>query len=1465
MKYSLKNKMGLVLSFLAIMALSSCDNILPVPSIGPDSSSSGTSGKIIATPENVRATHGRKGVITISWTPIVNAQYYFIYKANSPHDKYIQIDEASAGSSFIDIKVPSGTSGYFKVAAVDAYEHVSDLSLAVYGTSLATPVITAIEEKEDTATVYWYMDNASEDSYLDKVIYYVHCYKTDGTEQETKRISATTETVCTFENLSSATRYLYEVETFIVSEQENIEKSLKIDSETAVNLSPKAAKFTVSDGTFTDKIQIKITLPQIGQIISETGHGGASVSSYEKRPLYFKILRREKIDGENNAPFTERVSYLNFRGETRQLVDSNTTAQDFYDGTPWNDYSEGNEIIYEDVIEANTRGVKYEYQVVSYVDCYYSDSARTKKIEVHNDPRNTKSITGWAAAKPKFVISKGEPAYADNPTEEDPFNKSKISEYITFNSTWNSLGKESDYAFLIRENYKKLDNEKTGIPEIDERNSYILNGSTYYFNSLSEINEFIREYNFSIPVDEEDEANAPVRGCYNYSLCIVLASAKQTNPNPNASAPSLFIEEPDASNIIISNKGDMPESIITDAKSGYSNKTVIKFKYSNRTDYKIKRRLLTSEEQVDTTVDDVIYVLYNSASAPLSGAKPFTVSDGIATYEDTTLESGKKYSFSLLASNEVYSEVESTSVKVETLGKPEIIFDRLKTDYNSITVEWEKVLQASEYVISHNGSSWTLSAEELETETGKEVIDTDDYTVECLNGRSYTFKLKAKAISDFVNNGKSIESVKAGNSLSLTVEAKSDVASVSSVIDNARILGPAKINLHANQAEDDNLIKLGWDLIDGVSLYCLRRESPNFNDSENPHIDYFYISDSCEVFNNNEKVSSDRIDVQILNGSVQMQDKQKAADEATIAYQTSQEYISWGVDFIYSVTPVKSQDDNPFEDGFCVTYSNINNSTSGTAKKGFTKGYGMNIKASKGESPDTIHVTWDAPNEISKRTLNAHLWARKAGSTKWISIELFNPNGDNEYDVHLGVGNLNEKDIRSAKVEFAVNYTTDSETVFEKSYISYLASKGTPDSKGNVVEPDNVGYEFTLPAMNIDIPKGSSETFAERISWPMWDKINDSDGSYDPNVYRLNKPGDGMSASDDCYEIYVKNYNCSSKWYLVATISNDGTFNSKADDISYVDGSTTVRWAHVTVNGKVNGREAWMTLQPNDNLTDSSGYHDGLLKVMRDYKHYYKIVAKRKNSEGTIISTVLGEFDVIHQNDPDAMNPYFTYRKITTEEFAKCVALNLADAMVKVGGQDGSSISGALMIDAEDVKGTFKIHSTYSKGSVPVNYNLTYEANNYINIFKKSPGSEVMDSETLKKLPNVQTSIVSDFILNCSTGDNGYAYNNTAYMWGKNTVTVTHKNNLPSYQGTLTCNIGRCKNAISPLYTQVWDGSLECKNNSSSVIYKVSASDNKTVLQSFFPYPLGTKIKEQNDGTNSSYPAMNGIWWEVRP
>lgn len=1438
MKYSLKKLIGMACISAIIFCLISCDSVLPVPSISNGSGVSTLSEKLISTPENVKATHGKKGIITISWTQTPNAQFYFIYKASSPHDAYVQIEEVSATASSIDIKVPSGTSGYFKVAAVDTYGNVSDLSLSVYGTSLATPIITSIEESLDTATVYWYMLNVNQDSYLSSVRYNVNCYNLDGTIKETKTISATTDTRCTFEGLSNATKYYYEVEAYVASAQDSIERSLKLDSETAVNLIPKIADFTVSEGDYTNKIELSIKLPEIGKILAEGGSGGTSASSYENRPLYFVIQRQEKIEGNNTDRFETICEYLNFNGTTTQLVAEDTDKSEYEVGTLWESYAEGNTIVYADDITKENCGKKYEYRVLSFVDAYCAGTKFKKdnKITVTHDSKKAKVETGWAAASPRFVVQRGESSYVyeDQPegSTAEPVVKYKSSDSVVFKVEWNDLGKASNYVYLLYENHRKLKPDNGGTVDTEGTNSFVVYNNSSYFNSVEEINNFIRKYEYTEPVDEQDEANAVSRGYYKYTLCIVPKNITETYSNPNENVTvvndAAFIKVSDLSNIAITNGSGQAKSVIDSVVNGYKDKTVINFEWEDTATYKLKRNvLMDGSNEIDTSIESVLIPLVQSGETVPDGGKAYSLNGTTASVEDTGLIPGKRYSYSLFASNADFEDNESMSFVVETLGIPNVVFDKSSADYNTITVNWNKVQQASKYKIKHNSKEWIVKSSDLEAvgEEKKYVDENGEYEVHCTNGFAYTFIIKSNAIQDFETDAKTISATKAGENLTVQVDAVScvneetEVDSTEKILNDVYVLGPAQLDLKASEATTNYMIKVDWQNIEGVTKYALRRQCPNINSPEEPRVDIFCLSlnssGSFDVTSNGEKIDTERMSVVTEGTRVVLSDKHVEATDSTKGYQVSQEQIAWGHEYIYSVTPINNVEHDPFDSSFIVNYQNITDTTSnGTSKKGFTSGYGLNVVASKSDSPDSIHITWDVPN--SKATLKPQVWARPVGTTEWKTLGIYST-GTNNINVTLGEGDATSID-RCAKVEFAVNYEQNKTVSFKNSYLTYLAEKGYLDSNKKLTgnEPDNVGYEFTLQRFEADQPIAGSETFTEKVNWTLWNESNDD---------RKNKPGDGITG--DCYEIYVLNKNCSNKWYKIATVSKEGKVTPTASSIS---------WADVTVSGDIN----FLNVTANS-VTDTAGVHDGLLKVQRDYLHYYKIVAKRKNSSGDVIEATLGAFDATDGVDSIAKKSVYTCRKISSEEFAKCVTLIMADVVHRKAAKEGS-ITG--------VNGTYSSTFDYVFLS---HYKFYAEFDNYQHSFKKVPSSS--------------DSFNSSFIIKTTNNGEGYAdHDNTfaskgriIYAWGDSnnpvSVSVTHESGLSSYQGSVSLIAGKHEKKTN------WILDITYNNGKGDIKKTLSGDAN---VKAFFPFALGKQLEDGNDETDSSFPTMSGKWWEVR-
>nr|WP_318740744.1 hypothetical protein [uncultured Treponema sp.] len=1403
-------RLGLVLSIVACFIFFGCKGMLPVPQVSQASDILLQGNKAIATPLNVTASHGQKRQITISWTPVSNAKYYYIYRAETPHSQFVQIDEAAGGEASKAISVPAGFSGYFKVAAVTGLGEISELSLASYGTSLASPVITDIQQDDEaaSATIYWFMENMNEKSYLSSVQFNVICYNPDGSEKDHILLSKTENTFCTFENLNTATVYSYDVEAYLLSDQTASEKSMKVDKATAVSLIPQVANFTATEGTEKDqKVTLTITLPQMAKTPSSTGTGGTDSPGYEDKPLYFKIQRFN----EANQIYDTVVDYLSFNGSTTPL---NKGADAF------NSYTEGNTVTWYDTnVE---RGIKYKYRVLSYVDNYFENGSETARKFVTHDPAKANVKTGWAANIP--AISSTQVEYTKD-IAANADDKAITAEYIKsaslkLNASWESLGKEGDYKYVLVEKRFKIKSDNGDVEDETGTEKLLIqaNGSTY-FDSITDIKDFEINFNFSAPVVNADYTttdaaeNANIRGYYKYSIYVIPSAAAEENPSPDLSIKDkALVSKEDSSTRLVFN-GEVPTPVLNVA-DGYKSKAIISYNKQDKTTYKLVRETLDADGKVipgeDKTVDITEF----------------------ATYEDETLEAGKAYQYTLYASTTGMLDIPSTTVRAYTLGKPDLTFDEAALDYSTITLKWRSAVSPLEadsikagtstdkhvkYTVKvpYNGTviSYDLSSHEL---NGTETVTftEDDYTLNVINGTDYIFKLK-KNIEYFDYSGKTpkIAAENAGKSFGVTLVVSNDRTEEEADNHNdetvqARTLGPANSGITATKATSVNNIKVQWNKIPGIEYYAVRRTCPATTDEEEPKDDIIYVSKDGTVKVNEEAVSTSRTVVSPQPDSFILTDQHCTATDAQDSYQTNQAKIAWGLEFEYTVIPVLSTDDNPFEDFDKVTYTDDKNSI--VTAKGYTPGYGLNVVATKAESADSVTVKWDKPNEFAKT--QPKVWCRKENSADWIGGSPYTA-GTTSCTIHL------PDSLRADKVEFAITYDTNETAKFEPSYLTNLSNK--KDSDGEAL---NVGYQFTLTSFYATAPVKTAETFSEQINW-----------SKDQNGER--KKGAGDFIDGDCYEIQILNKNCSNKWYTIATLNKAGEFHPV---------NMSGKWYDITITD--NGNDS-ATILPGS-VSDAGGVHDGLLKVQRDYKHYYRLVAKRKTSaEGPEITAVLGDITNTTTNDSVAKEAVFGVRKISDEEFVKNVCLIVADASYKCGVRE--STDGEKLPDKACINGITGKFGLYHQGGTKTAYWGT--KGEYTHEFYSLPGS---DSEKL----------VSGWKLNIpEKGDYAAADGNAYYYFAPAEITATHESGLPSYNGKINFTAGK-RGSHSALVifdgvTTEWTVTATSQNTSKTY----SASKNETEFKKIFPYQLGA-----GNGGYSAYTSSIPVfdpksnWWEVR-
>jgi hypothetical protein len=909
--------------------------------------------------------------------------------------------------------------------------------------------------------------------------------------------------------------------------------------------------------------------------------------------------------------------------------------------------------------------------------------------------------------------------------------------------------------------------------------SYIL------YDSISDVNKATLSY--KLPDDS---------GYYTYTLYVIGNDTQETAAQDDlkAAADSAYENITASDMILLTDSITQPDLSSFDAAGGYSNKCILSWKKENGYTYTLNR--CTANINGDKTDSKII-------SVDISG----TETGKTATYIDSDgITSGSKYIYLLYAAAGS-TTFPSKALTVETLGTPVVTFEADRLAYNSITVSWPEVQQAASYTVSLSregtaiGKAITIDTSNSSKTTGVSESE-GTITLRISNPEGY---------NDAVLSGKDCI-------LTLTAASAADGSDSTSGSTIVRTMGPAETGITTTQSAAAGHITITWNRIDGAAGYTVQRvryDIPSSGSETAQKKDIFYVTADGAITYNSLPVSGP---VVILSGSTYiLTDNQKSVTDSTAGYQKSQSMIAWGVPFDYTVLPVLTSDDASDTDDFQVAYSNLSSVTA----RGSASGYGQNVTAGKAESATSIKIRWNAPCGAFANNKVPYIYYKEAGSSgSWTSLASAGA-GDTSYTYSLS------SDVCKA-YEYAVTYNNNG--TFVTSYTDDLASK--TDNNG---EQKNKGYEFTLPYFAAVKPTAAGETWGETVSWTLY---NTTERKLGPEKYT----------------IYSKNLNCSGNWWPIASIAADGTITTLPEykewyDVSIKKGnnnlsltvapllstdSETVKGEKITEHAKRLKRSGGRSSEA------TTGVHDGLLKVQRDYKHYYKLEATR-DSGG--VTAEIGNDDSV-----------YTYRKISDDEFVRCVTLILADAVHQIGGEEGS-LSGS--------SGSFSTTYSYNWGIPAYHYYRYTITSPYYHIFRKTPGSG--------------SPLTSEFYLSASQSDKGCANNSKIYEWDWGTITVNHQTKLPSYTGTVYLYAGQDKTStaykLCLQYTHktgtISDSDKLVITDRSDTSYNTSydktytADSNQKNFKKWFPFYLGKELSA-GDGYNTSYPSCNECWWEVR-
>lgn len=1210
-----------VLIFFGAISFSACQNeLLDSPSF--QNRGSYSTGRVAA-PTNLTATQGGFRSITIKWTAAKSAVFYNIYHSDTATGNFTFLEQTPDATCSYTTSADPDVKKYYKIQSVDTNGEVSEqYSQICFGTTLATPIITSIKQnaKGDAITVRWYKGvNCTTDTYLnDSLNYTIVLYNADGTQvlrEETisaMDVKEASDTKYTFTNLTPNTKYKIQIKAYTKSAQDSksTESSDKEDQSTAHSLIPAAPEnFSVSKGTSKDSVTLSWELPKYAEIKSAT--------AFETRPVYFKIYRKLESAPEN--AYEPIITYLGTTVNADQPANDSTiyfektktgeSEESIITVTPKDsiavDYSKADETKAEEAfpsyipgtiityIDKNVKsGKKYSYRIQSFID----DS---KKKNITSDESICEDF-GWLINSPTIQVS-SKPNYYNND------NKQSIESFsVTLNFKFDDFGQK--YNYIITETCQEMENVETGEGESKTTEKKPVGDETkekYSSTSYADFFPWKKEY-------KTEELKENHFKYYSYSVAITSEDGK--TEYASIDAPGKII--------IIDKKESVPNVDDFSVQDGYSNKFILSWTYDETCSYK------------------VIYTNKDKNGKEESKIEKTFVADELKNEKGESCVTGDKVKFSHQAESgdtrTVYTLVGSNGFEssrildgeYKTLGTPEPYFE---PSYKSIKVIWKPVQKAISYTITA-----TYNEEEIKAENISK-IETDE------NGNFYC--VITEPYGETINGEERISNTTnaeiAGNPIDFEIKATSSAEETpydSDTITNSNIkistLGPAATKITQIQGAGKQIL-LKWNKIEGAKGYIIFRKkySKSLIGMPDKADVYFYSAEDKSL----SLIQDDSIPSASCNetaGLFTFYDKYKEAQNYDSQYETDQAQIAWGLPFGYTVIPVLKDSDFTIDDDLVITGTEdsiayTKESLDKIEQKGATYGYGLALTASKATSQYTVELNWEPPYGVSSEPM--------------IFRRAYNASAGSSWKLDA-IGS--SKDIKTIKCVPEVNYKAYDYIVcykperYEDLTIDPYYEKYLSESVETVNnERNNKGYIFSFAPITATY-NGTREGadykkdefyYSERVSWNAYDYSERAVGPISCSIEMLNT-------------------NKTTGWIKLADIDINNGLVTDTLDVSD-NGITEKKYIKDLILDS--SRDRMLILSPRGITNKTSSNTDGLLKVLRDAKHYYRIRCNFIDKNGTIVDL------------PD--DSVYAYRQITDEELVKVTMLAFSDGTERIG------------------------------------------------------------------------------------------------------------------------------------------------------------------------------------------------------
>ncbi len=1329
-------KKGIFPLFLVLQVFLSCANDLIPESTVSQISSGITVSKELVPPSSLYASNGNYRSVKLSWNIAQNAARYNIYSTDSLNPSNAIFEKAGetkdGQTTSVIIQENPGVTKYYCVTSVDLDGNESAKSNYVSATTLATPEITSIEEADNGTeiTVSWYLDNCRDESspYFNDLRFLLHLYDSTMNEIKDKESDilhaksfsngvpgSVVKYSYTFTGLTSKTKYYFMVEAFTFDNPEenpsNIERSDKIDAETARMMNPKkVSDLYIEKGVKTDALKVSFTLPEFCEYKE-------SDSTYSRHPLYFKVERR--YSGVENAQWETVINKLSSVEETKEskliynfvLDDKEYNYSDFsISAKASTDSSMESNPNYENYIQGSLitlsfkvdRGIKYDFRIQSYVD---------DTIKFLSSEDAIAEDTGWLVSVPSFNVDAEYIVNKENAKLIDAVN-------ISFNFKFEIMDLDAAYIYKIEEKFEKFNdlNDLTNLAPV-------VVTDTINTKSISDVN--LRKF---------EKLTDDVQGYYSYTFTLLDASEQPIEPLPESKKI-----------IVLKDSEKIPQVEDFTVKDGYSNKFAVSWINPPSASFTLKWKsldetgsILNESQMTEEELKTEDYFKYNTDT-------------GLVTV-DLPADSGDIRQFSLFVKSAievtVYDEIEETvngeKRKVQatrkTLGTPSLSI--VEYDYSTIKVQWDEV-QMSDVSVDAEGivtDGFKVSAK----------YRTDSIPVSFSEEQKNALKdadpaSNQKITETTLGNGKKLYTcvlekpygydnpLVSGLPIDFNVTAKSKITEdeTNATIETETV-GPALLNVQTGVIDNasavaDDLIKVKWNKVKGAKGYIIQRI---VNDTTQKADTYYYdeTEEELSVISDDITIGSRALVIKSRSETTEsflLTDRYIEPDEGleNNAYQMNQSKISWGIEYDYVILPVKENggksDDFKFNsldfllltDDSVVNYTKQGEEESIVPLKsyaGATFGYGQNIKADKAQNGRQLTVTFTKPfykeyspsiyrrkyateDELALWNADPAKYATELSDyRKW---EKVNPDVINSNNLsYVYTPNYSEG---YTPYDYIVKYNSTSEVLSVPNSLENLLKTKFEDRytypDGISKEEANKGYlqniNLRASCLGKDKEIDDPEYYTEQVTWEKWD---------------FTKARLGPSN----YKIYMMNPDLQAEWTLIADIGSTKTFEQTSETVkeAVIDKFQTV--INLTPEGYVDGTKT------------NTG---GLLKVLRNPKHYYKVVLNSDDSNDVLPTVEIGGDEEISKN-----LGIFGYRQITKEEFVKSAMLAITDGYHKLGKLDttdetkfgdaggsvkeyqipgwaGSTVSAKYEVQYYDYSPEFLTASNYKSSLVTIN------------------------------------------------------------------------------------------------------------------------------------------------------------------